>query len=112
MQSLKGGEPMDNIERMPSYRRMMADMEGADHARDLEIERVYQDTLDEHMSGLSETSYLMEVIENDTGKGGLWHQLMDALVQSLTDQAECGRQIREIYEKAAEKHAELKTEDI
>ncbi len=61
-------------------------------------ERVRDERLVEHMSGDSETSHVLEAAVNHLP---LWHRLMNALVQSLTDEAEAGRQLHLIYIEAA-----------
>ena len=97
---------MNEIEAM--LRQWHRDEEAKEHARDIEIERVYQQTLDEHISGYSETSDLMEVIESDTKPGGLWHQVMDLHCQSIRNEIspdELKRRFDAIYTAAAEIHA-------
>ena len=101
---------MDEIEAMPGMRQWHRDEEAKEHARDLEIERVYEETLEEHMSGDSETSYLTEIIERDVAN--LHHEFMDALRQSLTDEAEAGKKLKAIYTKAAEIYAQEESERV
>lgn len=100
------------IEAMPGARAFQQAEEDAAYAREQESERVYEDTLEELMSGNGETSYPLEIITDDTKDGGLWHQLMAACEQSLTDEAEAGRQLKAIYKAGCERYAERRAEDV
>lgn len=74
------------------------------NARDTYQERVREDTYQEYMSAGSETSYLLETIENDPG--GLYQELMAAMDMVLTDPCEAGRMLYEVRHRAAEKYAQ------
>ena len=105
------------IDAMPGSRAFQEAEMAAEAARYTESARIYDETLEELMSGDGEISYPLEIIDGDTDEGGLWHQRMDAyemLCKATTDAERllAFHKFYEIYKKGCERYAERKAEDV